>query len=934
MSPTTPFYRGPVFLVCLFAAHLAAPGQTADDERILVFVRSTAPYEQARDDLLRIAPDGVHIPQLSAEPDDADRQEAELRAAGVRYLFQYKDLSTREPKGLEHVYEVWDDWVAQGILSHPRPDTPPEAWTQRGPDGAILKAYHDTRYTMCPSNPVWRDFVHDQIVALARRHGDGVMCDNPRCRCCCEHCRARFDLWMRARYSDAELREVFGLDPDARPLPMSLPHADEDTQRVLLGACRRFWVDLMADFFALVKAAGEEVRGPGRFLVAPNSSGQKWFYTQTTRGVELVGWGDAVTTSYVEPGVVPGSANTSYYCGLTDTRYLRNQFDYLYGACRPPGSESLLLKAYTGHVSNPALASLTLAEGLALGGTFIIYPTHDPALKAPNITVAWALPMVDFIHANRSRLWAMRPAADVAILYSPNDMMCGFPEHLEQCLQTCHVLQRLHVPHRLLHLGLLERTLAEEPPRLLIIPHLRCLDDATLERLHSLLGAGVKQLVIGEVGTHTWEVRRRAQPPLGGAESGELRGGASSAHLNLTMTESLAEPVHLLYEALADLMGRSPSAVAPQTLPSLLVSTSRSADGRTHWLHLLDYGAPLGERGPQVAMPVLRDIPVILPLPEGGRPASATLIRPGAEPQPLEMQPGAEGVRVTVPEMSVYALVEVQVEPGVRPDAPLLAADEARSRRQRAGEAVRLTAAGETLELRPVAEAGDAPMAELPPGLRYASPWYVRVEQAGALVVDTWAFGKDGGRPVRLRLVDMAGAPVAAATGGRGTASQTDRVWSGATEVVLMAPHAGVYLLLADGGGNHYRIRPRCAQAAVECHAARPLHTGDNRPLGPLYFWVPNGCEAFTISALARQEGETCRLVVRDPFGRELVNEAGEMDERQNFRLQVPTTGRGRAWSFTIGPGDTGFQDDVIIMLEGVPPLVAESPGRLLVPVE
>ena len=149
-----------------------------------------------------------------------------------------------------------------------------------------------------------------------------------------------------------------------------------------------------------------------------------------------------------------------------------------------------------------------------------------------------------------------------------------------------------------------------------------------------------------------------------------------------------------------------------------------------------------------------------------------------------------------------------------------------------------------------------------------------------------------------------------------------------------MAPCPGVYLLLAEAGGNHYRIRPRCAQACVECHLARPLHTADDRPLGPLYFYVPEDCESFTISAEASQEGETCRLIVRDPDGREALNEAGEMDRREDFRLEVPPAARGRAWSFTVGPGDTGVQDDVIVLLAGVPPLVAESPGRLLVPVK
>lgn len=936
MRPSAPSRRWIVLVVAgLIAASASAGRAMGGEDRILVFVRSTAPYHLARADLLRIAPDGVHIPQLSADAVQAQRQAEELRAAGVRYLFQYKDLFTREPMGLQRLYGQWAEWLKEGILTHPRPVVGPEDWAQRDESGGVRRTYSDTRLMMCPSNPVWRGFARDTIVGLARDHGDGVMCDNPMCQCYCGHCQRRFDAWMRERYTPAQLREVFGLDPGMRPLPMFLPEADEETARVLLGACRRFWVDLMADFFALVKAAGEEVHGKGRFLVAPNSAGHKWFYTQTARGVELVGWGDAVTTSYVEPGVVPGFTSASHYCGLTDARYVRNTFDYLYGASRPSGAQSLLLKAYTGAVANPAVASLALAEGLALGGAFVIYPTHEPSPKAPNMTVDWAVPMAQFIRANRERLLRTTPVADTAVLYSPHDMMCGFPEHLEQCLQVGYILQRLHVPQRLIHLARLDAALRDGHPRTLILPGLRCLGEEALAILRRYAEAGGAMLVVGEVGTHTGEGRRRTAVPalLKPPQEENLTVQGRVAWLREPVVESLPAPIALVYGALHGLVGATPSLVPPDRFPGLLVSLADSDDGRTRWVHLLDYGASLDERGPRVAMPRLNGIPLVAPLPDRVCATSVTLRGFGDADSDLSFESGREGVRFQVPSMSVYALVEIRAAAGSRPATALSPPANPALVGAAAGRSCRLTAQGHVRRLAPTAAGAlDAPMADLPPGLRYASPWYVRVEQAGPLVVDTWAFGKDGGKPVKLRLVDMDGTPLAEATGGRGPADA--RRWGDRAEARLMAPHAGVFLLLADAGGNHYRIRPRCAQAAVECHPARPLHTADNRPLGPLYFLVPQGCEAFTVSAVAEQKGETCRIVVRDPAGREALNQAGEMDQRQIFRIQAPPSARGRAWSFTIGPGDTGFQEDVCVTLEGVPPLVAESPSRLLVPVE
>ncbi len=917
---------------------LAQAPTASDDGRILLFVRSTAPYQEARDDLLAIAPDGIHMPQLSAHPDEAARQEAELRAAGVRYLFRYKDLFTRTPKSLKRMYDRWEEYFAGSALADRRPEVPPEGWAQRGPDGQIRLCYGDQRWMMCPNNPHWRGIAWQTGAGLASRHADGVMCDNPMCQCYCKYCRARFDEWMRERYSREQLREIYALDADQKPLAMHLPDAEKETQRVLLGACRRFWVASMREFFGQVTAGGESVRGEGKFLVAPNCAGHRWFWAQTSRGVAPVWWGDAITTMYVEPGQYAGVGHRSFLCGLQETYVLRNFFDYQYAAARLGDAESVLMKAYTGKLANPAMARLALAEGLALHGAVIIYPRGAKSPSAREMYLDWAMPMIRFAHSEQARQRRMSPAGEIAVLYDPNDMMNGFVDHCNQSVQVCRVLQRQHIPHRLVHRVLLERTLQERRPSLLIVPWMRCLGDEDLALLEEFTGQGGRLLAIGQVATHTFEGRPRAAPGLawlprqseGGLVVSAFHAG-NCAHLEAHLSESLPTPCALLHEALYRLVGHSPSALPADRWPALAVNLARSADDGTYWLHLLNYAVSL-EAGPEDAdaIGVLTDVPVVVPLPASRVPMEVALIRPEHAPASLPFTQGTEGVAVTVPAIEVYALVEVTTKEGERPHEPLLPRTDPRAAGRAAASTVRLEQVAQAPPLQPLPAPRPVALAEEPPALRDLTVWYLRIAQERPLTVDCWLGSRSGGHALDLRLIGLDGTPVAEVSSRNGPTEMGE--FGSSQSVSLAVPAPGRYLLLAEADGNIYRMRPRCAAACLEAHSARALHTCDPQPTAPLYFYVPADCEAFTITAAAPQKDESCRMSVMDPEGKVVLDEAGEMDSRQRFHIEAPKHLRGRCWSFTLGPGPTGKQDDIFVTLEGVPPLAAEAPDRLLIP--
>lgn len=892
----------------LLALLAAAPLSAQEGDEIAIFVRSTADYADARDDLLRLSPDGVHMPGFDADPQVAAAQAGELRAAGVRWITGYKDFFTRSPSQLQHMYDNWADF-GFGIE---RPAGGPETWAQRGPEGETLLAYADTRYMMCPNNPDWRAISREITLALAEGEVNGVMCDNPMCACYCEHCRAAFDRWMREQGYEQVARDLLGVDPDAGRIPMSLPEASADAQRALLGLCRRFWVDAMAGFFRdIVKAPGESVDGEGNSFVAPNSGGHRWFWAQTARGVEPAIWGDAVSTMYVEPGVYPGLASGRFFCGLQRESVHSNWFDYLYATARGPEVKRTLQKAYTGVLRSPGIAHLALLEGFAHGGVFVIYPPTNRYPGAPDMNLQWALPALDFIRAHRESM-KFEPAAPVAIVYSPYDAMFGFDAHYRQVLLCTELLRRGHIPHRLIHAApeRMAVELAANPPEVVILPHARVLPEAVTSTLAAMVERGeTAVLALGECATHD----------ISGAE---IAPELSVTTLDVTLSETLPGPAARMHEAICRLLGRAPSLIAPDEHPHLAVELRRRGD--RHQVHLLNYAVPFDtEQGAEDAVPVISDLEVAIPVACEGEEAAVTLIRPQAPDITLTGEARADGVHVTVPEMSVYALLEVTGEPLA--DAPPVADPAAEGRR--AASTMALEQVGPSFTLAPV-DAGSADTPRTPPGLRDTQEWYLKLSDDAPLRVEVSVAGRSGGHPLSLTLISLSGEPISEAISATGPAVMED--WSPVETLTLETTGAGDYLLVAESGGNLYRMRPLADRAVLLAGGGRAMHLCDPEPTAPIYFFVPPDREHFTITAGAPQADESLRLIVRDPSGEVVLDEAGEMDTTGVFEIEAPPAHRGRAWSFTLGPGPEGRQDDIFVTLKGIDPFVAHTPQQLL----
>lgn len=136
----------------------------------------------------------------------------------------------------------------------------------------------------------------------------------------------------------------------------------------------------------------------------------------------------------------------------------------------------------------------------------------------------------------------------------------------------------------------------------------------------------------------------------------------------------------------------------------------------------------------------------------------------------------------------------------------------------------------------------------------------------------------------------------------------------------LPGPGSPFYLVVADPGMNG---------ATFECDRPWAVLAGTNHRLGAngpgpvLYFYVPAGCERFTLGAQSVSPNEGGRVVVCDPAGREVGVLDGELDAEQEEQVGVPAEDRDRVWSLSWSAPRTAKAalDDLNIWLDG--PLTA-----------
>ncbi|MFO8013482.1 MAG: hypothetical protein R6X20_09275 [Phycisphaerae bacterium] len=147
-----------------------------------------------------------------------------------------------------------------------------------------------------------------------------------------------------------------------------------------------------------------------------------------------------------------------------------------------------------------------------------------------------------------------------------------------------------------------------------------------------------------------------------------------------------------------------------------------------------------------------------------------------------------------------------------------------------------------------------------------------------------------------------------------------------AVEISRPPGEAGWYLLILDTGRNAARFHARSQHT---CLVGPRLHLIHAQPRA--YFLPMPGAERIRLVLESPSPGETARLVLRDPDGREVAAADTVEKERVEVTAKIPPPARGRPWSVDLGKAKTGGCEDMTLeFLGGAVPLLAPHPGRLL----
>jgi hypothetical protein len=174
--------------------------------------------------------------------------------------------------------------------------------------------------------------------------------------------------------------------------------------------------------------------------------------------------------------------------------------------------------------------------------------------------------------------------------------------------------------------------------------------------------------------------------------------------------------------------------------------------------------------------------------------------------------------------------------------------------------------------------------------------------------------------PAKWRLLDAAG-----------EALRTGEVPRGKNEEVTVADaKPGVYTLAVDAKLNAYSVRTPLRHLTMTAGGSSALRIIYQVP--KLYFWVPTGAKQVRVAVKGQGNAEQAAYTVRQAGGTVLA-EGTSLKDNGETAIPVSAANRGQIWSLEVGKlGDYTFED-VSITLDGdLPPVVAEDPARLLVP--
>jgi hypothetical protein len=320
-----------------------------------------------------------------------------LHAAGVPWVMPYICSITigghhERRTGFWEFYDHWDEYLELGLPE--RPELDPADWMQRLPDGTMKPTYGskpdedefypayepNLRYAACVNNPGWRTWI-DAVVRLVAAVGyDGAFIDNGSTQqCYCEFCAEKYQDFLRARYSDAEIEELFGAGPGEQ-IALTPPPARGEEITIGWAESQRFWRESIYDHQQAMKRAGEEVSD--HFILFPNGGHNRpETVKQSYRDTEYVMYELSVGDYGTNPGLVRSRIVDDIHMNVRNNHI----WELKYTQATRTGVGALLLTrgGYPGTRAawalNPMTAALGNAEAAAFGSGsgFLLRPRWD-----------------------------------------------------------------------------------------------------------------------------------------------------------------------------------------------------------------------------------------------------------------------------------------------------------------------------------------------------------------------------------------------------------------------------------------------------------------------------------------------------------------------------------------------------------------------------
>jgi len=610
------------------------------------------------DAIARLSPDAVAA-RIAALRQMVDA----LHASGVRYVTPYicsmtLDGDPVKRSGFWEFYDHWDEYRGLGLAARPAPD--PKEWLQTTAEGKprLYYAYDQAagfyppfktnhRYAACWRTAGWRTWLLEVVRFVARTGCDGVFVDNS----CSQKswspaALAAFRVALQERYTAAQAKDLLGIaDLGSAAFP--------DERQPSLAACElsRFWCSTMRDQMAAIKEAGTAVLGR-EFLVFPNG-GHPAELQEGLRDADFV----MFEKSTGEYGTNPGLVHHPVLDGVTLRVLNDNLFELLFVRSLRERVRPIVLtrggypQSRPQWAMNADAARLGMAECAAFsgGGGFLVAPRFDVYHDALN-------DLREFIEGHPDLYAGLLPWTDTAVLALAEQGWLGNRAHLALVKRLTPALADAHVRFELVP----ERRLDAEPwaeARTVAAGQVVVLADRHVQALARFVEAGGTLLVSGPFAEKDEYLRPRAVLPAPLDRVAGLADGQSVAAGRGRLVRADQEG------ALATAIGAAGLAVRRgdgQPTAGIRLATYRSTDGRRLILHLVNYNVPLGVE--PLPVEAAADLAVAVPLPRGRTLAGFRVLSPDPPSPAAEVTVSAGVATVRIPQLRIYAVVELQVK--------------------------------------------------------------------------------------------------------------------------------------------------------------------------------------------------------------------------------------------------------------------------------